>query len=137
MGGSVSLEVGGEVKVPLLAEASTKLTVTMNGERNGSKTASVTEVIRGDVGRWVKPGHLIKFAVIKRHINTTTSWSIPLAFKGSVAADYVRKKHNGNHFKSTAASKFFYEYQNQWEKRTLDVSEQRRKEYRIVAWTSK
>ncbi len=137
IGGSVSLEVGGEVKVPLLAEASTKLTVSMNGERNGSKTISKTEVIRANVGRWVKPGNFINFAVIERHVNITTNWSIPVAFSGSVGADYGSKKFHGSHFKSVPASKFFYEYQNQHKKRQLNINEVSNKEYRVVAWTSK
>lgn len=136
IGGSVSLEVGGEVKVPLLTEASTKLTVSFNGSRSGSKSTSTTEVIRSDVGQWVNPGQYINFVVEQSNIEVKTTWSIPLVFQGRVGADYGRKKHRGSHFWSVPASLFFYEYQDQWEKRILEVKESKDKVYRPKAWVT-
>lgn len=136
MGGSVALEVGGKIGIPLVTEGSTKLTVTMNGERNGSTTKSKVEVIKGNVGQWVEPRQVINFVVKERHINVTTRWKIPLNFKGKVGADFGRKKHHGAHYWSVSAAQFFDEYHTEKYKREIEIIETKDKEYRIEAYVT-
>ncbi len=136
LGGSVSLEVGGKIGVPLLSEGSTKLTISMSGERNGNSGTSTTEVIQEPVGQWVDPGMYINFEVMQREIIETTKWSIPLEFKGYVGSDFGRKKHHGSHYWAVSAGRYFHEYQNQQVDRTLEVVATKLKEYRPQAWVT-
>ena len=133
--GSISTEVGGKVGVPLVTEGSVKVTVSLSAGGGGSKSYSVTEVIRG--GRiWVPAGKVANWEASERHKTVAVEWHVPLQFKGRVGADYGQNKLDGHHYWSLPANKFFFDFANGKKKYVIKVKEETNKEIRVRAWVS-
>lgn len=131
--GSISTEVGGKIGIPLLAEGSVSVTVSLESGGGGSQSRSITEVINGG-SIYVPAGKVANWELVERHRDYKSQWDVPVEFSGSVGADYGAKVE-GHYFWSVSANSFFHEYVGSNKKKYIvNVTEEYGKELRIRAW---
>ena len=131
--GTISTKVGGEAGVPLVTKGTVEVSVSLAAGGGGSKSYSVTEVIKG--GRiWVPAGKVANWEASERYKTVKTEWHVPLEFKGMVGADYGNTKLDGSHYWAISASSFFSNLKNK--KYIIKMNEQTSKEIRVRAWVS-
>ncbi|SNR16794.1 hypothetical protein [Tenacibaculum jejuense] len=132
--GNIGVELGGEIKVPLVADASAKISVSLKHGFGGSKDKTITEVFKGG-GIWVPAGKEVVWELSERHQTIKSEWKAPLEFKGLIGADYGAKKYEGHHFWAVEAGWFFHEYtRKDNEFFTINVTEESGKEIRVRSW---
>ena len=129
--GTISTKVGGEAGVPLVTKGTVEVSVSLAAGGGGSKSYSVTEVLKG--GRiWIPAGKVANWEASERHRTVETVWHVPLEFRGMVGADYGWTALDGSHYWAISASNFFSIMNSK--KYIIDVEETTDTEIRVRSW---